>query len=219
MGKLNSDTLVLNRSWAAVQVCSVRRAISLLYQGHAKAVDAEFQTYDFDDWAEVSQHMVEIDEDEFVSSSTLKIRIPRVIVLLFYDRLPKKQVRFSRKNIFERDNFTCQYCGKRPPNKKRAVKWMEKNQLNLDHVVPRCKGGKTTWDNVVTSCYKCNSKKGSSTLAELGWKLLKVPEKPSWHPVLNIPLSLIPHKEWVNFMDIAYWNTTLEHDMPEEELE
>lgn len=212
MGKLNSNTLVLNRSWLAVQVCSVKRAISLLYQGYAKAVDEDFQAYTFEDWAQVSQQMVEVENDEFIHSTSLKIRIPRVIVLLMYDRLPKREVRFSRKNIFERDNFTCQYCGTKPPNKKVAIKWLEKNQLNLDHVVPRSRGGKTTWANVVASCYRCNSKKGSKTLEELGWVLKKRPVVPKWEPVLSLPAGLVPHKQWVNFMDLAYWNVELEKD-------
>ena len=112
MGKLDTNTLVLNRSWLAVQVCSAKRAISLLYQGHAKVVDEDFQAHDFDDWSQVSQQMVEVDPSEIVSSPSLRIRIPRVIVLLLYDKLPRRDIRFSRKNIFERDSFTCQYCGK-----------------------------------------------------------------------------------------------------------
>lgn len=213
MGKLNGDTLVLNRSWMAVQICSVKRAISLLYQGHAKVVNPDtYQVYDFNDWHEVSQEMVQIDGNELICSPSLSIRIPRVIVLLFYDKLPKRHVRFSRKNIFERDGWTCQYCGTRPPSKTAALNWMKENALNLDHVVPRSKGGKTTWNNVVTSCYKCNSKKGSRTLKEMGWKLKKTPKQPRWHPTLNIPLKVVPHKEWVNFLDLAYWNTELEND-------
>lgn len=203
MSKLKGNTLVLNRSWAAVQICSVKRAISLLYQGHAKAIDPEsYQAYDFDDWRDVSQQMVEIDERELVSSTSVTIRIPRVIVLMFYDRLPKRQVRFSRKNIFERDFWTCQYCGVRP----------SKSDLNLDHVVPRSKGGKTTWDNIVASCFTCNGKKGSKTLKQLGWKLKKAPVRPRWHPTVSIPMGMVPHKEWVNFLEVAYWNTELEND-------
>ncbi|MBD3260333.1 MAG: HNH endonuclease [Candidatus Altiarchaeales archaeon] len=213
MGKLNGDTLVLNRSWMAVQICSVKRAISLLYQGHARVVDTEdFRTYNFEDWSEVSQQLVQVDENDFICSPTLSIRIPRVIVLMLYDRLPKRHVRFSRKNIFERDKWQCQYCGIKPSNKKDALSWMKSNVLNLDHVVPRARGGKTTWENVVASCYKCNSKKGSKTLKELGWKLKKEPNKPRWHPTLNIPLKVVPHKEWVSFLDLAYWNTELEND-------
>lgn len=212
MNKLDSNTLVLNRSWMAVQVTSVRRAIALIYQGHAKVVDEDFRSYDFDNWAQVSQQMVEVDPNEFISSTSLKIRIPRVIVLMLYDRLPKREVRFSRKNIFERDNYTCQYCGISPRNKKETTKWLEKHQLNLDHVVPRSRGGKTVWNNIVAACFKCNNKKGNQLLEELGWKLLKPPKQPVWHPTLSIPLSFVPHKEWVNFLDLAYWNTELEND-------
>lgn len=208
MGKLNSDTLVLNRSWLAVQVCSVKRAICLLYQGHAKAIDDDFNAYDFSDWVFISQEMDPTNEDEFVHSSSIRMRIPRVIVLTLYDKLPSREVRFSRKNIFERDNYTCQYCGKRPPSKSQALKWIDKNQLNLDHIIPRARGGKTTWLNVVTSCYKCNSKKGSKLLEELGWKLLSTPKVPNWKPTLQIPCSFTTHREWGNFLDIGHWNNT-----------
>ena len=153
--------------------------------------------------------MVEVDQDEFIRATSLKIRIPRVIVLLLYDKLPRREVRFSRKNIFERDDYTCQYCGKKPPTKSQALKWMERNQLNLDHIVPRSKGGKTTWQNVVASCYQCNSKKGSKTLEELGWKIKTIPQVPKWNPTISVPFGLKPHKQWVNFMDLAYWNTEL----------
>jgi 5-methylcytosine-specific restriction endonuclease McrA len=196
----------------AVQVCSVKRAISLIYQGHAKVVDQDFQAYTFDDWSEVSQEMVECSPEEFICSPSVKIKIPRVIVLVLYDKLPRRDVRFSRKNIFERDNYTCQYCGTKPPSKSQALKWMERNQLNLDHVVPRSRGGKTTWTNVVTSCFKCNSKKGNKILPELGWKLKLEPKTPKWHPTLNIPLKFVPHKEWRSFLDVAYYNTELDND-------
>lgn len=214
MSHLNDGTLVLNRSWTAVQITSVKRAISLVFQGHAKVVDEEYNAYSFDDWHEVSRQMVEVDETEFICSPSIRIRVPRVIVLLLYDKLPKRDVSFSRKNIFERDGYTCQYCGSSPPRKKKeAVAWMEKNSLSLDHVVPRSKGGRTTWENIVTCCFKCNSKKGSHTLEELGWKLHRSPKKPKWHPTLSISLaSANKHKEWVNFLDLAYWNSELEND-------
>lgn len=217
MGKLESNTLVLNRSWMAVQITSVRRAIALLYQGHAKVVDENCQSYSFDDWSQVSQQWVEADPSDFICSPSMKIRIPRVIVLLLYDKLPKHEVRFSRKNIFERDDYTCQYCGVKPPSKRQALKWMEEHSLNLDHVVPRSKGGKTTWDNIVSSCYKCNSKKCDKTLEQLGWKLRKRPVQPKWHPSLQFGLRAVHHKEWRNFLDLAYFNVELEHDnVPDE---
>ncbi|KKM06781.1 hypothetical protein LCGC14_1740590, partial [marine sediment metagenome] len=91
MSKLNAGTLVLNRSWTAVQICSVKRAMSLLYQGHAKVVDADYKAYDFDDWSQVSQEMI-FNPTDFICTPTLKLRIPRVIALLIYDKLPKRQV-------------------------------------------------------------------------------------------------------------------------------
>jgi len=213
MSKLNSGTLVLNRSWLAIQICSVKRAISLVYSGHAKIVDTDNQAYDFEDWSEISQLMVEDNLDEFICSPSLKIKIPRVIVLVLYDKLPKRNVVFSRKNIFERDNYQCQYCGIKPPNKRAAIKWMQEKALTFDHIIPRSRGGKTTWDNIVTACYACNSKKKASLPGEKSWKLKKRPQQPRWHPILNIPLKMVPHKEWVNFLDLAYWNTPLDNDM------
>jgi len=212
MSKLNAGTLVLNRGWMAVQICSVKRAISLLYSGHAKVVDQDMQSYDFEDWSEVSSMMVEVGPDEFVCSPSLKIKIPRVIVLMFYDKLPKRTVAFSRKNIFERDKYTCQYCGTRPPSKRAALKWMEDKALTFDHVIPRSQGGRTTWDNIVTCCHTCNAKKSNRTPREMGWKVKKLPKQPAWHPTLNLPLKMVPHKEWINFMDLAYYNVELEND-------
>jgi len=212
MSKLNQGTLVLNRSWTAVQICSVKRAMSLLYQGHAKVVDVDYKAYDFEDWSQVSQQMV-YNPTDFICTPTLKLKIPRVIALLMYDKLPKRQVSFNRKNIFERDNYTCQYCGTKPPSKRAALKWMEDKALTFDHIVPKSQKGKTTWENIVTCCQSCNSKKKDRTPEQLGWKLKKVPKKPKWHPVIQVPLgSKMVHPEWINFLDLAYYNVELEND-------
>jgi len=212
MGKMTSNTLVLNRSWLAVQICSVKRSISLLYQGHARVIDEDYQAYDFEHWSQVSQQMVEVGPDEFICSPSVRIKIPRVIVLQFYDKLPSREVSFSRKNLFERDKYTCQYCGEKPQNRRVALKWMEEKALNLDHVVPRSRGGKTTWTNIVSACYKCNTKKGNKLLHELGWKLRKEPKIPAWLPTIDLGLKVQPHKQWVNFLDLAYYNVVLEND-------
>jgi 5-methylcytosine-specific restriction endonuclease McrA len=186
--------------------------MSLLYQGHAKVVDVDYKAYDFDDWSQVSQQMV-YNPTDFICTPTLKLKIPRVIALLMYDKLPKRQVSFNRKNIFERDKYACQYCGTKPPSKRAALKWMEEKALTFDHVVPKSQGGKTTWENIVTCCQACNSKKQDRTPEQAGWKLKKVPKKPKWHPVIQVPLgSKMVHPEWINFLDLAYYNVELDND-------
>ncbi len=107
---LSNNVLVLNRLWQAVNICSVKRAFMLLYQGHAQVVDAEggsFQTMTFDQWFSFSRGY---EGTDVVSTVSFKIRVPKVILLLFFDRMPKKEVKFTRHNIFERDHNTCQYC-------------------------------------------------------------------------------------------------------------
>jgi CRISPR/Cas system Type II protein with McrA/HNH and RuvC-like nuclease domain len=92
---------------------------------------------------------------------------------------------------------------------------MEEKALTFDHVVPKSRGGKTIWSNIVTACYDCNKKKGNRLPSEMGWKFKKKPQQPSWHPTLNIPLKVVPHKEWHTFLDLAYWNVELENENTE----
>jgi len=181
---LNSQVLVLNRLWQAVNICSARRAFTLLYQGHAQVVSSDpgnnFLTHDFDGWRDFS---ATAPEHEMVTTISWKIRVPRVIVLLLFDRLPKKEVKFTRHNVFERDKNTCQYCG--------GI--FERTDLNLDHVLPRDRGGLTTWENVVCSCIPCNTRKGNRLPHEAHMTLVRRPKRPKWRP----------------FVHLAYWNVEL----------
>src|SRR5690349_6967965 len=110
---LDRQVLVLNRLWQAINVCSVRRAFTLLCAGHAQVVHSDsennFLTHDFDSWRDFSTREPESD---MVHTIAFKVRVPRVIVLLLFDRMPRKEVKFTRHNIFERDKNTCQYCSK-----------------------------------------------------------------------------------------------------------
>ena len=154
-GSTQQLVLVLNRLWQAINVCTAERALTLLYSGHAQVVcenDGNFNTFSFREWCDFSEQYA---GDEVVKTIAFRIRIPRVILLLFFDRLPNKEVKFTRHNVFERDKNTCQYCGHK----------FDRKDLNIDHVVPRHRGGLTTWTNVVCSCVDCNRRKGSRSPA------------------------------------------------------
>ena len=195
---MNSSVLVLNRSYLPIQVTSVRRAFALIYQGIARVVNDRYQTFDFESW----QALAVARDEEAIGTTRGPIRIPRVIVLTAFDRIPKRHVRFSRINIYARDSFTCQYCGVRHP----------RSELNLDHVVPRALGGRSTWENVVCSCLECNRRKGSRTPAQAGLHLRRPPVRPRWTPLMNLMLSNVRYTEWrpfLNVVDASYWNTEL----------
>ncbi len=196
---LNTKVLVLNRSFLPIQVTSVRRAFSLLYQGLAEAVNAQYQTFDFDSWSALSVSM----HEDTIGMVNRVIRVPRVILLVSYDRLPRRQVRFSRFNIYARDRNTCQYCGQRFP----------RSELNLDHVIPRSQGGTSHWENVVCSCHVCNRRKGGRTPEQARMRLLQPPRQPQWTPFMLQAFSLRHYREWGPFLstvDASYWNTELQ---------
>jgi 5-methylcytosine-specific restriction endonuclease McrA len=203
---LNSPVLVLNRSYLPVHVTSVRRAFSLVYQGIARVVDGEYRTFDFEQWSRLRvlngherrhnghDHQHETQHGaEWIGTSRGRLAAPRVIVLSVFDRVPRRHVRFSRSNVMTRDGFTCQYCGERPP----------RSQLNLDHVVPRAHGGRSTWENVVASCLECNRRKGGRTPEQAGLRLLRAPARPRWTPLATLPLAHVRHDEWRPFLRVV----------------
>lgn len=200
---LNQPVLVLNRLWQAVNVCSTRRALTLLFQGHAQVVlgddDGVFQTYGYKEWRDFSENAP---HPETVATVSYRIRVPRVIMLLVFDHLPRKEVKFTRHNIFERDKNTCQYCGRH----------FERKDLNLDHVIPRDRGGPTTWENIVCSCIPCNTRKGNRTPREANLRLVRKPRRPKWRPFVQINVGMQAHESWKHFIDIAYWNVELGED-------
>lgn len=196
---LNTKVLVLNRSYLPVHVTIVRRALALLYQGIAHAVDEQYRTFDFDSWADLAA------EEDAIGLVGRAIRVPRVILLLAYDRIPRRSVRFSRFNIYARDGNRCQYCGRQ----------FARVDLNLDHVVPRSQGGTSVWENVVCSCHRCNRLKGGRTPVQAGMRLIRQPRRPQWTPFMAEAFSLRRHKEWIPFLnaiDAAYWNAELTSD-------
>ena len=193
---LKRNVLVLNKHWMAIHVCSAKRAFSLLYQDLARVVTEEYQLHDFESWRDFSTCA----NVEIVHTPTYPLLIPEVILLRRYGKLPKHKVKFNRRNIYQRDSFTCQYCGKILP----------RSELTIDHVVPRSRGGKSTWTNVVLACADCNAKKGDSLLKDCRMQILREPREPHWSVMMRHSLNVEENSLWRKFVDMAYWNIPLE---------
>jgi 5-methylcytosine-specific restriction endonuclease McrA len=192
---LLASVLVLNRFYMAVHVVTVRRAIVLLYRELAEVINLEegqYNNYDFESWLLLCELRAEqrcVDED-WIRSVRCEIQIPRVIRLLRYDRVPKQALRFNRRNLLARDGHQCQYCGAS----------LAPHQLSMDHVVPRSRGGTTTWENVVCSCLRCNTRKGGRTPQEARMRLLRKPFKPRHDPLLTRKLDNPKYESWRTFI-------------------
>jgi 5-methylcytosine-specific restriction endonuclease McrA len=188
---LELPVLVLNRYWQPVHTCSARRAVHLLCLGHAQVVQVEgeekFTTHDLGSWIGYSKG---ITGEEMIHSVRVILGVPKIIVLAIYDRLPRLEVKFTRRNVFLRDKFTCQYC----------VKILPETKLNLDHVIPRDKGGKTTWDNIVTSCVKCNTRKSNKLPHEANMHPAGKPFAPRWRPLYGLQENGLGDESWDHFL-------------------
>lgn len=189
---LDRPVLVLNRYWQPVHTCSVRRSLHLLCVGHAQVVQVEgderFGTHDLASWIEYSRGF---SGEEMIHGARIALRVPKIVVLAFYDRVPRLEVRFSRRNVFLRDQFTCQYCAKTLPE----------TQLNLDHVTPRDKGGRTTWENIVTSCFRCNTRKANKLPQEAGMQPRSKPFAPRWRPLFGLHENGMADESWRHFLE------------------
>ena len=148
--RLQRPVLVLNASYEPINICAARRALVLVLKGVAST----------EEHAPTAVH-----------SSRHCMRLPSVIRLLEYRRIPHQTRALSRKNILMRDRYTCQYCLKSPPGV----------DLTLDHVIPRSRHGESTWENLVACCHSCNNRKGNRTPEEAGMKLVRAPRPFSLH--------------------------------------
>lgn len=189
MNKRLTDVLVLNKSWSPIHIISWQKAMSLIYQDSASSLDHDFVSYEFSNWIEFS-NKPNTHEYPTVSTVNFKIAIPEIIVLRKYNRLPLREVKYSRETLFACYKYTCAYCGK----------VFEKKDLTVDHVIPRSKGGGTSFKNTVPSCKKCNFLKADRTPLEAGMKLHYKLRTPKWIG----PLSHVRHgmvrKSWQKFM-------------------
>mgnify|MGYP001030714513 CR=1 FL=1 len=192
---LQRPTLVLNRSWQPVRVATVARALLMVWKDSARVVDPrDFQTYDWNDWS----MMRPIDGEPYIQAVTIRLRVPEVVALVEYDKLPSQHVPFSRRNLFKRDRYMCQYCGCQPGA----------SELTIDHVIPRSRGGVSSWTNCVLACVACNHRKADRTPEEAGMRLKKKPTKPTWRPMYAA--HDIRVENWSRFLSEAYWNVELQ---------
>lgn len=196
MSALNDSVLVLNKHLLAVQVTTVRDAIIALTAQRARVINQDYKQFTFDQWILESSFIIDSPNEKnysgIIHSPSINIMAPQVIVAIEceYFESTIKNIRYSRRNVFQRDNGICQYCGEKPP----------KDQLTIDHVQPRSKGGNNSWTNVVTCCIECNAEKGDKTLEELGWKLKSKPTVPRWKSHVGRPFSTEKKKYWERFL-------------------
>jgi len=192
---ISRPTLVLNRNWQPVNVASVARALTMLWNETARVVDpADYQTYDWQDWLKLRPS----DGELFIQAVRFRLRIPEVVTLTGYDELPAATVTFSRRNIHKRDRYTCQYCGQQPGSE----------DLTIDHVIPRAHGGESRWDNCVLACVTWNKHKADRTPEQAGMRLRKRPVQPTWNPLYAA--HELRMKSWSKFVSEAYWNVELQ---------
>jgi len=152
---MNQDVLVLNSDFEPLNVCNMRRAVVLVYMGKADILHAD-----------ESADRLQLSEGAVAPPSVVKLR--------HHVRRPLPELRLSRRAIFARDNFTCQYCGH------------QSRDLTIDHIIPKHYGGGMYWENLVACCRKCNAKKGDKMLWQTGMKLMRQPRRPRYVPYISL---------------------------------
>ena len=172
--------LLLNATYEPIKVIHWKRAITLLFQEKVEVL--EFH-------------------DREIHGISLTFRLPSVLRLLRIVKIKRQhRVKFSRANIFTRDSHRCQYCGHK----------FETRDLTFDHVVPAVRGGKKTWENIVTACWRCNNRKSGRTPVEARMRLIKHPVEPKWLPAVTLTLGFKNTPE--NWRDYLYWNLELDRE-------
>lgn len=183
------DVLILNKHWVPVHIVDYKKVINILYQEQGHALDRDYIAYTFNDWLRFSEHNAS--DYAKLHSPSMTIALPEIVVLTKYDRLPQRDVKYSRENVFMRDKFKCQYCGGK----------FTYRELTIDHVVPKSLGGRSIWSNVVACCKPCNGTKADRRPEECGMKLIHKPVPPRWfNPLMRYGYDHIC-KSWKRFMD------------------
>ncbi len=185
---LARQTLVLNRHWQPIHVTSVVRALTMLWNEAAQVVEPdEYRLYGWHEWSELTPPL----DAPCIRTAHRRLRVPEVVCLTHYDRVPSKAVAFSRRNVAKRDHHTCQYCGVQPG-------W---DRITIDHIIPRSRGGTSSWLNCVAACPECNAIKADRTPEQAGMHLRRRPTRPDWKPFHAIHDGAIA--SWSRFVNDA----------------
>jgi 5-methylcytosine-specific restriction endonuclease McrA len=186
-------TLVLNRNYIPIRLSSRYSAIGKIYCGVAEPLyfsEGSFEIMTWDSWFKMSALDVWPEDQEFIMSTTQRVAIPRVIKCVKYDKIPRVNMRLSRRAIYSRDDHTCYICGEQ----------FSENKLSIDHVIPTSRGGTNTWENMATCCNSCNAKKDDHLLRELGIKPKFMPSKPTMSNISKLKSGMTRHyDEWSQF--------------------
>ena len=185
MASLNRPVLVLNKMWLRIRIISAKRALKLIFADKASIVDGDdFSVYTWEQWITLDST-----NDEYgIETTSGRIKVPEVIVLLKYDKVYVKDMRLTKRNLYMRDKYKCQYTGRQ----------VRHDEADIDHVIPRSKGGKNSWDNMVVCSKEINRMKADRTPSEAGLKLIKQPRKPEAKSFWIDP-RLNPPKSWAKF--------------------
>ncbi len=185
--------LVLNRVWQPVNIVGAKRALGLLFQRNAQVIDPNHGHYELlsaEEWVERSLDDPPQPDEASVRSIRMNLRLPQILLLQRFDRVPVQETKLNRRNVFERDQYRCQYCGEVFPE----------SRLNLDHVIPRDRGGRTSWENLVTSCISCNSRKANRLPHQAGLRLRCQPVRPKHRPFLALLHRNGSRESWKPFL-------------------
>lgn len=184
---LQLPVLVLNRVFQPVRITSARFAFRMLFADTARALDQDGEFHDFASWLALPAAR----GDDIVPIVGGCLRVPRIIHLRRYSRVWRPAVRLTRRNLMLRDGYRCQYCG-------RAA---SERPLNIDHVLPRARGGEDSWENLVIACQSCNRRKGEHTPSEAAMPLRRRASAPRWTVAAQLLAGLAtPYAEWEPFL-------------------
>jgi 5-methylcytosine-specific restriction endonuclease McrA len=188
MKTMNEPILILNSGWTPIRVKDVKTAIKLVFREKASIVDpTDYAVYEWDEWC-----LLPVNEgDKYISTTSDPVKLPEVVILTHYDKVSRYDLKLSKKNIFIRDKYTCQYTGKT----------LTKKEADIDHIVPKSKGGKTVWTNLVVCDKKINRAKGPKHLKDTKFKLIKKPKKPDSVSIM-IDVNRKYPESWKKFVKI-----------------